>query len=137
MPATEVPGLGEIQSWAQFLGMDITGTVTKLQQLLETDPAAVRAGADQLGAVATGLDTSHGAIGQTGTDLLAGPWSGQLRDAFSANQDEVGPALAGARDAAGSVGAQLGQMATVFDNGHRAAITATGTAAAALRILRA
>jgi uncharacterized protein YukE len=137
MAATDVPGLAEIQAWAGFLGMDVTETVHRAQMLMQTDPAAVRAGGERLGTVVNGLSTGGDDLRLAGDGVLAAGWGGEAADAFSPNQAGLLADLADIGGAAGEVAAQLGAVARVFAGSQQAVVTATGATATTLRMLRA
>ena len=136
MPAPDVPGLADIQAWAQFLGIDVSATVAKARMLMQTDPAAVRSGGEHLTTVASGLDAGHQDLKASGADVLAG-WSGAAADAFAPHQAELANHVADTRDATSQLATVLSDLATVFAQIQQTVVTATGAAATALRMLRA
>lgn len=136
MPANDVPGVGEILAWAQFLNIDVGPTLEKLAQLLETDPTAIWGGSDQLGGLAGDLlGTEQGDLNQVGTDTGAG-MSGLTADAFSKFSAGLVGQVAGAGEAAQQLAGKLGQLATSFAESQDVVISLTGATATALGMLR-
>lgn len=136
MATGEVPGLADIQAWAGFLGMDVTETVRRARMLMQTDPAAVRAGGERLGTVVNGLSTSEGELRRAGDGVLAAGWGGHAADAFGPNHAGLLADLADIGGAAGQVAAHLGEVAKVFAGSQETVVTVTGATAATLRLLR-
>jgi uncharacterized protein YukE len=135
MAATEVPGLADIQAWAQFLGIDITDAMTKAQQLMQTDPAAVRTGGEHLTTVASGLDAGHQDLRRAGAEVLAG-WSGEAAKAFDPHQAGLVNHVADTMDATTQLASHLDGVASAFEQSQNTVVTATGAAATALRMLK-
>lgn len=137
MAATDVPGLADIQAWAQFLGMDINETVRRAQMLMQTDPATVRAGGERLGTVASGLNTGGEDLRRAGAGVLASGWSGQAADAFGPNHAGLVTEVTDTGDAARQLAGHLDTVASAFEQGQNTVVTATGATATALRMLQA
>lgn len=134
MTAPGLPGLDVIIAKAAELGIDVADAVQKVQMLMQTNPAAVRTGGDQLNTVAGGLDTDHQSMSQLGTDLLAGGMNGQTADAFRTSHTQLVDQSAGLSGTAKQIATEIGQIATAFQNGQQTVVTATGATAAALRM---
>lgn len=136
MPSTEIAGLGEIQAWAQFLGINVQPTLEKVWQLTQPNPTAMWDGSDKLGGVAGGLETERGDLNQAGADVLASGMVGLTADAIG----QVGPELAGqVGDAAGAarqLAGKIGEVATAFAESQAAVIALTGATGTALGMLR-
>jgi hypothetical protein len=137
MPATDVPGLADIQAWATFLGMDVTETVRRAQMLMQTDPATVRAGGERLGTVVNGLSTGGDDLRRAGDGVMAAGWGGASADVFVPNHATMLTDVADIGVAAGQVATQLGEVARVFEGSQQTVVTATGATATTLRMLRA
>ena len=131
MAATSIPGLDVVQSAATRLGMDISDTVAKAQQIMAAQPATIRAGSAQLRTVASGLDSAGQDVRTTGTALAAG-WSGSSADAFTARHADLVGQFGDHQANASAAADQLDAVASRFEGGQQIVLTATGVAATAI-----
>lgn len=135
MAATDVPGLADIQAWAQFLGMDVTETMRRAQMLMQTDPTTVRAGGERLGTVASGLDVDGDDLRRAGTGVLAAGMGDQTAAEFGPHHAGLVAQVADTGTVARQLATELDAMASAFEQGQQTVVTATGVTAAALRML--
>lgn len=133
--AVDLPGLPEIQAWAAKLGIDVSDTVTKAQLLMQTNPAAVRAGGADLSTVANGAQAGQQDLRRTGTDVLTN-WRGQAADAFGPHHAELVGHVGDTANAANGLSEFLHGIATMFEQGQRTVTSATGVTVTALRMQR-
>jgi uncharacterized protein YukE len=132
MAATSIPGLDVIQAAATRLGIDISDTIAKAQQIMAADPATIRAGSAQLHTVASGLDSTGQDLRTTGAAVSAN-WTGSTADAFTARHADLVGQVGGHQAAASGTAGQLDAAATSFEGGQQIVLTATGVAATAIR----
>jgi uncharacterized protein YukE len=126
-----IPRLEVIQAAAAKAGMDISDSVAKAQQIMGTDPAAIRSNSAQLRTMASGLASTGQDMQRTGTQVLS-TWNGQSADAFAAKHTTVVGQVGGHGDAASRLADQLDTTASGFENSQQAVLTATGVAATAI-----
>lgn len=134
MPATDIAGLDVIRAWAPLVSVDVTDTVDKARMLMQTDPAALRSGGDRLTSVASGLNGGGQDLRLAGSTVLDG-WSGQAANSFGPHQTRLVNQVSGNVDASRTLAADLGRIASVFEQGQNTVVTATGATATALRML--
>lgn len=138
MPATDPPGLAEIEQWAAFLGIPLAETVRKVRDLLATDPAAVQAGGQTLETLASGLDTDVVAsLRRAGEGVLAAGFGEQAANAFGTRHTEMVTEAGNAVTATGELATHLGAVARVFAETHQAVLSMTAATATALIMSRA
>jgi uncharacterized protein YukE len=131
MAPTNIPGLDVIQAAAASQGIDISDAVAKAEQIMATDPAAMRAGSAQLRTVASGLGTVAQGVHRTGSDLLAG-WTGSTATAFAPKHADLVSRIGTHQDKTSGLADQVDAAATGFEGGQQVVLTATGIAAAAI-----
>jgi hypothetical protein len=136
MAPTDLPGLAAIQQWAQFLGIDVADTLNKARLLMQTDPAAVQAGGERLGTVATGLGDSRQGVHLAGSDVASSGWTGESATAFNPRHTELVTGLDNDTTAANQLATQFGEIAKTFAGSQNTVMTATATTATALGMMQ-
>lgn len=131
MASTNIPRLDVIQAAAARLGIDVSDAVAKAEQIMATDPAAMRAGSAQLRTVGSGLGTVAQGVQRTGSDLSAN-WTGSAAAAFAPKPASLVSRIGTHQDKISGLTDQVDAIATGFEGGQQVVLTATAIAATAI-----